>query len=377
MLHTSQHRPRTIPPITQKSLHYSIIWLYLGNAHLFPVRFAGNHSMVSILQYYNNEVRKLTLKELAQCLQRQEGIFWVDLEDPNEAEEETVLVSLFDIHPLAIEDSRSGRSEEGHLPKVEDFGDYLFIIFNPIEHGTGESDRRSNYKLQLKTSQLSAFLSKRALITHHYKPLRSISYAFQVCAKNMQILGRGPDYLFNIIIDDIVDNYTPILDQLDDAVDRLEEEVFHQPSQRTMARILNLKKDIVTMRRIAFYQREMLNRLSRGEFALITTDEMAYYRNVYDHLVRMTDLTESYRDTMSGLLDAYLSVTSNSLNKVMKILTIISTIFLPLSVITGFFGMNFEYLPGAKWEYGVAAATLFMAMVAGLMLYVFRRNKWL
>jgi magnesium transporter len=121
----------------------------------------------------------------------------------------------------------------------------------------------------------------------------------------------------------------------------------------------------------------MLNRLSRGEFALITTDEMAYYRNVYDHLVRMTDLTESYRDTMSGLLDAYLSVTSNSLNKVMKILTIISTIFLPLSVITGFFGMNFEYLPGAKWEYGVAAATLFMAMVAGLMLYVFRRNKWL
>jgi Mg2+ and Co2+ transporter CorA len=153
--------------------------------------------MVSILQYFNNEIRKLTLKELAQCLQRQEGIFWVDLEDPNEAEEETVLVSLFDIHPLAIEDSRSGRSEEGHLPKVEDFGDYLFIIFNPIEHGTGESDRRSNYKLQIKTSQLSAFLSKRALITHHYKPLRSISYAFQVCAKNMQILGRGPDYLFN------------------------------------------------------------------------------------------------------------------------------------------------------------------------------------
>lgn len=333
--------------------------------------------MVTVLQYLNNEIRRLSVKELSQAIQRQEGILWVDLEDPIDAEEETVLVSLFDFHPLAIEDCQGGREEEGHLPKVEDFGDYLFVIFNPIENVNRQGDRRSLRKLEIKTSQLSAFLTKQALVTHHFKPLRSIAYAAQVVGKNPQLLGRGPDYLFHLVIDDIVDNYTPILDQLDDAIDALEDEVFKQPSQRTMARILHLKKDIVTIRRIAFFQREMLNRLSRGEFPQITADERAYYRNVYDHLVRMTDQTDSYRDTTAGLLDAYLSVTSNSLNQVMKVLTIISTIFLPLSVITGFFGMNFDYLPGAKWEYGVAAATLFMATVAAAMVYVFKRNKWL
>ena len=148
-----------------------------------------------------------------------------------------------------------------------------------------------------------------------------------------------------MIIDDIVDNYTPMLDNLDDAIDRTEDEVFHQPTSDTMMRILQLKRNIMTIRRVAVYQREMLNRLSRGEFPLITTDEMLYYRNVYDHLVRMTDMTDSYRDMVSSLLDAYLSVTSNRLNQVMKVLTIISTIFLPLSVITGFFGMNFTHLP--------------------------------
>lgn len=334
--------------------------------------------MVTIYQFESGGIRRLTLKELSHSLQHGgDGYLWVDLEDPNEAEEETVLLSLFDFHPLAIEDCNHGRQEEGHLPKVEEFGEYLFVIFNPVETTQAAGGSRTSYKLTIKTSQLSAFLSKRALVTHHYKPLRSINYAAQLIAKNPQSLGRGPDFLFHIIIDDIVDNYTPILDRLDEVIDGMEDEVFHQATQRTMARILHLKKDIVTVRRIAFYQREMLNRLSRGEFTLITRDEMIYYRNVYDHLVRMADLADSYRDTVSGLLDAYLSVTSNSLNQVMKVLTIISTVFLPLSVITGFFGMNFQYLPGATWEYGVLATLVFMLAVATGMLWLFRRRKWL
>ena len=218
---------------------------------------------------------------------------------------------------------------------------------------------------------------ERALVTHHQRPLRSISYAMELCGKNAQTLGRGPDFLFHIIIDDIVDNYTPILDSLDEAVDGMEEEIFHSPSQRTMVRILELKKNIMTIRRVAVYQREMLNRLSRGEFPLITHEETFFYRNVYDHLVRMTDLADSYRDMVSGLLDAYLSVTSNNLNRVMKVLTIISTIFLPLSVITGFFGMNFKFLPGLEWEYGVLMTTAFMALVGFGMLWVFKWKRWL
>lgn len=334
--------------------------------------------MVTILYYLNNEIKKLSIKEFSQVIPKPEGLLWVDMEEPSEAEEETFLVSLFDFHPLAIEDCQHGKQDEGHLPKVEDFGEYLFIIFNPVEAATNHAEnKRSIHKVEIKTSQLSAFLTKRILVTHHYRPLRSITNAQQLCAKNPQNLGRGADFLFHIIIDDVVDNYTPILDNLDDAIDVMEEEVFRKPEQRTMVRILRLKKDIMTIRRVAVYQREMLNRLSRGEFALIASEEMVYYRNVYDHLVRMTDLAESYRDMVSGLLDAYLSVTSNNLNQVMKVLTIISTIFLPLSFITGFFGMNFRFIPGLEWEYGVYASILFMGVVGLGMLWIFKRNHWL
>jgi magnesium transporter len=333
--------------------------------------------MVTTYYYLNNEIRKLSLKELAVVLQGTEGVLWVDLDAPNEAEEETVLVSLFDFHPLAVEDCQSGAGEEGHLPKVEDFNDYLFVIFNPVENPNAVENQNITRGIEIRTSQLSAFMSRRALVTHHYKALRSIQYATQLLTKNPNVLGRGPDFLFHIIIDDVVDNYTPLLDSLDEAVDRMEEEVFRSPGQRTMVRILSLKRNIQTIRRVAVYQREMLNRLSRGEFDLIRPDEMVYYRNVYDHLVRMTDLAESYRDIVAGLLDAYLSVTSNNLNRVMKVLTIISTIFLPLSVITGFFGMNFRYLPWLDSEYGAVGATMFMIAVAVGMLWVFRKNKWL
>lgn len=340
--------------------------------------------MTTIFHFINNEIKKLTIKELAQTLPQQNGLLWIDLENPSDAEEETVLVALLDFHPLSIEDAHRGEDEEGHLPKVEDFGEYLFVIFNPVEGAfngsVDDSTRRGDdfaRGLEIKTTQLSAFLTKRLLVTHHYKPLRSITHASQLCSKNPLTLGRGPDYLFHIIIDDIVDNYTPLLDALDTTIDKLEDEVFHKPSQETMHNILNLKRNIMTIRRIAMYQREMLNRLSRGEFELITPDEMIYYRNVYDHLVRMADVTDSYRDVVSGLLDAYLSVTSNKLAQVMKVLTIISTIFLPLSVITGFFGMNFEYIPGLHSQQGHLIASLIMIVVAVGMLWWFRVKRWI
>lgn len=331
--------------------------------------------MVNICHYQNNAIRRLTIKEFSQFLQQPDGLVWVDMEDPQDAEVETILISLLDYHPLAIEDCQKGTDEEGHLPKVEDFDDYLFVIFNPVEFSLVDDDGKKHW--EIKTSQVSAFLSKKILVTHHYKPQRSITYATQMISKNPQTLGKGPDFLFHLIIDDIVDSYTPILDNLDEAIDIVEDEVFQSPSQKTMLDILQLKKNIMTIRRVAVYQREMLNRLSRGEFLLITEDEMIYYRNVYDHLVRMSDLADSYRDMVAGLLDAYLSVTSNRLNQVMKVLTIISTIFLPLSFITGFFGMNFRVIPLADMEWGIAFAALFMGAVAAGMLWVFKRNKWI
>jgi magnesium transporter len=333
--------------------------------------------MLRIYQFTDGAVRTLDVKELHRSLRGDSSMIWVDLENPSEAEEETILVALFDFHPLTIEDCRSGHDAEGHHPKVEDFGNHLFVIFNPVEGIASSDSGEAIVKMEIRTSQLSAYLGSRFLVTHHYAPLRSIDYTMQLLVKNPLALGKGPDFIFHIIIDDVVDNYTPILDRLDEAIDTMEDEIFQKPTQVSMMNILSLKRNIITIRRVAFYQREMLSRLSRGEFEIINREEMIYYRNVYDHLVRMTDVADSYRDMISSLLDGYLSVTSNRLNQVMKVLTIISTIFLPLGVITGFFGMNFKYLPGLEWESGVAITTALMVAVAGGMLWAFKRNNWL
>ncbi len=336
--------------------------------------------MLTIMRYHGERVEALTLKGLVDFMKEPVGTVWVDLAEPNEAEEETVLVSLMNFHPLAIEDCRRERTGEGHLPKVEDFGEYLFVIFNPIRDPAPlppKTAAKTPMGARIETTQLSAFIMPHVLVTHHLAPLTSVSQTLGLCERNPRVGTKGPDYLFHLIIDAVVDAYSPVLDRLDDTVDRLEDEVFRSPGKNTMARILHIKKDIMTMRRVAVYQREMLSRLSRGEFGLITADEMVYYRNVYDHLVRMSDLADSYRDMVSGLLDAYLSVTSNRLNQIMKVLTVISTVFLPLSFITGYFGMNFRALPLADQEYGVVIATMLMLAVGVGMLMVFRRNKWL
>jgi magnesium transporter len=330
--------------------------------------------MITAQYLHNDTLQALEFKDIGGAMRASDGILWIDLDNPTEAEEETILVSLFGFHPLAIEDCQRARREEApHLPKVEDFGEYLFVIFNPIETRFA-SDRLIEHA-DITSVQLSAFITERVLVTHHYTPLEGICFADSLCKKNAHTMSRGPDFLFHLIIDKIVDDYAPLLESLDDEIDEIEAEVFGAASQRTMARILRIKKNIMTIRRVATYQREMLNRLSRGEFSLITHEEMIYYRNVYDHLVRMTDVADSYRDITSGLLDAYLSVTSNNLNQIMKVLTIISTIFLPMSVITGLFGMNFKYIPGGEWEYGFVGTIAIMALVAGLMLFAFRKKK--
>ena len=332
--------------------------------------------MTCIYHYTAEGLRKLNIKDFQKALQSKDGVLWVDMENPDEAEDETILVSLLDFHPLSIEDTRRGSGDDPHLPKVDEFPEYLFVIFSVVERvQAGEAELRSGPSI--RTRQLSAYITSRVLVTHHYQALRSIGTVSQFLNKNPEVMKRGPDYLFHLIIDDVVDHYTPILDGLDDALDWLEKDVFHSPRPQTMAHVLQMKRTIMTIRRIAFYQREMLNRLSRGEFDLISANEMVYYRNVYDHLVRMTDIADTYRDMISGLLDAYLSVTSNRLNQVMKVLTIISTIFLPLSFITGFFGMNFAYLPTLEWEYGTALASGIMILVAAVMLWIFKRNHWM
>jgi magnesium transporter len=309
---------------------------------------------------------------------------WIDLNEPTTDEEDEILAETMHFHPLAILDCRREKisPERGdHLPKVEDYGTYLFSIINPIDLGKEPTGNAS--ATELRTRQLNVFLGDKYILTHHYEPSHAVAKVISTCTKNPAILQRGPDYVYHLILDNIVDQYTPILDAFDEEIDKLEDEIFGNLSPRTLPKILNMKRQVFSLRRITMYQREMVYRLSRGEFDLITDNEIAYYRNVFDHLVRAAELAESYRDILTGLVDAYLSMTSNRLNETMKVLAVISTFFLPLTFVAGVYGMNFDpnvspfNMPELKWVYGYPFAWGIMILIAIGMFIYFRRKKWL
>ncbi len=289
---------------------------------------------------------------------------WVDLEAPTE-EESQILSTVFGFHPLAIEDCIA----ESHLPKLDDFGDYLFLVL----HGA----RRGDHPGTFTTVELNFFLGKRYLVSYHRQLSRSINRTKERCMKNSLALSRGMEFLLYEILDMTVDNYFPILDDFDEVVDELGRDVSERPTKETLNRIFSLKRDGMYLRRITSPQREILNRMSRDPFAVINKRAAIYFRDVYDHLVRISDLAESYKDLTTGLLEAYLSGVSNRLNEILKLLTVFTVVMMPLTVITGIYGMNFESLPELKWRYGYYAVLGLMVVVVGVMLGFFRRKKWI
>lgn len=331
------------------------------------------------------EIDLETLRSILATPPSEARITWTDLCNPTPDEEDLILAKVFNFHPLAILDCRRERLTPGrgdHLPKVEDYGRYLFSIINPIELAEGSREKIIE-EMEVRTRQINVFLGESFIVTHHYEPSPAITDVVSTCERNPVHLGRGPDFIYHLILDDIVDQLTPLLDRFDDQIDMLESEIFADNNKLTLSKILNMKRQVFSLRRITSYQREMVYRLSRGEFPLITQNEIAYYRNVFDHLVRAAELAESYRDILTGLLDAYLSMASNRLNEVMKVLAIISTFFLPLSFVASIYGMNFDpdtsplNMPELRWFFGYPFALCIMAAIALVMFIFFKRKKWL
>lgn len=294
---------------------------------------------------------------------------WIDLYDPTAEESQIVLRDMFNFHPLAIEDSLKYLNDsQVHHPKTDDFGDYLFIVFNGIIPKA--------YGHDYSYHSLSCFLGHNFLVTvHNEKPDNSIEKSLQNYLTDTSFK-KGPDYLLHLIFDSIVDNYYPILDKIEDEIAAVEESIFkNQPSNRILVNILALKKDLIKLMRSSSYQKEVLFKLTRADSDLISVDESMYYRNVYDHLVRISDSSQSYRDYVTGILDSYLSITNNRLNETMKYLTTISTIMLPLTFLTGLFGMNFVHIPFLESKWGFFASLGLMAAVGVMMWYWFRQRK--
>ncbi len=292
--------------------------------------------------------------------------------------------NIVSFHPLTILDCQRERiaPEKGdHLPKVEDYHRYLFSIINPVDLKTLEPnpdiyDEEDDVR-EIVTRQINAYLGKNFLITHHYELSEAVRRTADACSKNPTFFERGPDFVYHLILDDIVGQANGILDYFDERTESLEQAVFGVPDEQTLHQILVLKRQGFKLRKIMSYQREMINRLARGEFELITQEELAYYRNVFDHILRVTDTIESYRDIIASLLDAYLSIASNRMNEVMKVLTLFSTIFLPLTFIAGIYGMNFKFMPELEWPLGYLYAVVLMGIISGAMLFYFKKKKWL
>ena len=306
------------------------------------------------------------VEKLPQLLKEQQSIMWVDMEAPSEADDH-VLLDIFHFHPLTVEDCRANR----HHPKVEEFPDYIYFIVHAVR--TDSSPDRFN------TVELDGFLGPNYVVTYHHEHFPSIDKVKQSIRSSPVTCQRGATFLLHHIIDGIVDDYLPVMDDFDERINVLENDIFalNRANKDILEEILGLKRSVLRLRRISSKQLEVLFRMSHGQFQLISGPALPFYRDIYDHLVRVTDLAESYRDLISGSLEAYLSVVSNRLNEIMKVLTIFSAVMLPLTFIAGVYGMNFDNMPELHWHYGYYMAWGIMIMVASVMLILFWRRGWI
>ena len=307
-----------------------------------------------------------TREAISQALTDEKGLLWVNMEKPT-AEEEALLSEAFHFHHLAIEDCIS---QAHHPPKIDDYRDYLFIITHGINYDAPRD--------QLETSELRMFLGKNYVVTVHWALLRGVDSIRKRCHEDASLLERGSDFLAYAILDAQVDEFMPVLDQLSDRIDEIEEEVLQNPTQKTSARLLSFKRNVLTLRRIAAPQLEVINRLSRKEFPIIIETMLIYFRDIYDHLSRVESLTESLINLGEGVFNTYLATISNRQNEVMKVLSVVVSIFLPLTLLAGIYGMNFHNMPELQWQYGYYAVWGVMVVAGiGLFTYFKRKRKWL
>ena len=288
---------------------------------------------------------------------------WVDITTPTDADAH-LLSDVFHIHPLAIEDAMSAVQ----FPKVERYGEMLYLVLHGIDARAREH--------RFTTRDVDFFLGPNYLVTVHDGASRSLSRVSDLCSRHGGVLGEGPVALLHRIVDAMVDNYRPEVEAIESRITRLEEQAFTGRDD-VVRPLLTLKRDLSTLRRIVIPQRDALGRLSRREFEMLS-DEMTYrFRDVFDQLVRIADEAVIFQDRVNGILEAHLSAVSNRLNQVMKVLTVLSTVFMPLTVLTGMWGMNvgLPQLPGGEpaqfwWVLGL------MCAMSGAMLLVFRRKGW-
>lgn len=320
--------------------------------------------MIKRFLYENGKlIENFSTKSIKTSLNNGEQI-WIDLEKPEESEMD-ILRDVFNFHPLAIEDCLHKRQR----PKVDNYKDYYFIVLNEFTGG--------NINKNFTYTQLYIFLGENYIITIHWNKLKAINDTMERIMNGPRIFERGIDFILYNIFDTLVDDYFPLADSIGDKIDGIEENILKNPGKQVQNEILVLKRNILKLRKVLSPQREVLNILLRHDFTLIKEENRLYYMDVYDHMLRIYDLLDTYIDLLASTMDLYMSQISNKMNEIMKVLTIITTILMPLSLITGIYGMNFKFMPELEARYGYYATLALMVIVAGVGLIYFKKKKWL
>ncbi len=335
--------------------------VHVGERKLESVR-------ITVIDYDENNFQEKQVPRIEDCFQFKATptVTWINIDGLHEVEVIEKIGKQYGLHPLILEDIL----HVGQRPKYEDLESYIFVVLMMLRF-----DEENQTTL---SEQVSLVLGPNFVISFQ----ESIGDVFEQIRDRIRnakgkIRKMGADYLMYALLDAIVDGYFGILEKIGDKIESMEEELVNDPSQRTLHQIHNLKREMVFLRRSVWPLRESISGLERSESALIKETTGLYLRDVYDHTIQVIDTVESFRDMISGMLDIYLSSISNRMNAVMKVLTIIATIFIPLTFVAGIYGMNFEYMPELKWRWGYAAVWLVMLAVAGAMIVYFKRKKWL
>jgi magnesium transporter len=343
-----------------------------GTLH-YDRKAAATPLRLSVIDYTDTEFteRELATAEESREYLERPTLTWIHVQGDAEAETMRQLGAYFGLHPLALEDVIN----TGQRPKVEDYDEQLFMVLaHPVRQAaTGE----------VRMQQVSVFAGRNFLISFHpggsdpFEPVRR-----RLRNNAGRIRGRGVDYLLYALLDLTIDEGFPVLELLGDDIEQVEDQLLAKPTRDLLPRLHRLKRTLLILRRMLWPQREVVNKLLRDESGIIGDETQVYYRDCYDHTIQIMDLLETYRDVITGLVDIYLSSVSYRLNEIMRVLTVIATIFIPLTFIVGVYGMNFQNsdspwaMPELRWYYGYPLVWLLMIGIVIGMLTYFRRRKW-
>jgi magnesium transporter len=291
------------------------------------------------------------------------NIVWVDVSDPTSKDFED-LAEEFGFHPLSLEDCQKAHQR----PKVEEYQGYYFIVLYEAE---------LTDQLDLELRELNIFLGKNYLVTVHSQPIRAIASAERLWRGWTDLANRGPGLLAYLLIDTIVDDYMPLLDTISDRMEELEQDIFDDFRSEALREIFRIKKQLLFFRRAVTPLRDVFNTLLRREQPIFSRETSVYFQDVFDHLIRVSEMIDNLREMLGSTMEAYLSISGNRMNMVMKRLTSISAILMSMTLVAGIYGMNFKYMPELEWRYGYSGSLISMVII-GLALYIyFRKINWL